>query len=252
MAEYPNAPCEPWTDLATVRACYPDLVAPTFPDALLQDSIDSATQMLYMLSGQQFKGICQDTIRPCGELCCLCGSKKAFSCSCYGMQEVALGVWPIVEIVQVIEDGVVTPPTEYRVDDYRVLVRVSTPPEYTPDPWPTCQFMDRELTEPGTFGVEVRYGLRPPLPGQSAARDLASQFARACMSAECDLPTRAATVARRGITFQLNNLDELQATDFVGIPSVDLFLKTYNPNRLRVPSRVWSPDLPNAHRRTGT
>lgn len=99
--------------------------------------------------------------------------------------------------------------------------------------------------------VEVTYtfGTKPPVAGRMAARELAMQFALLWSGdEECSLPDRVTSVSRQGLTFTiLDNqtfIDDLKT----GVYSVDLFLKTANPDKARARAKVFSPDTPRGRR----
>jgi hypothetical protein len=105
--------------------------------------------------------------------------------------------------------------------------------------WPSCQRIDEDDTEIGTFSVTYAYGQDPPLLGQLAAAQLACEFYRAANGGECQLPTGTVRVTRQGITIdkmatlgwfkQSSNRYGPQARWATGIPLVDTFLNTVNP-----------------------
>lgn len=105
---------------------------------------------------------------------------------------------------------------------------------------------------PGDIDVEYEYGTLPPTSGQMAARELARQFALLWggRSDECSLPSRVTNVSRQGVSWVL-----LDQQDFInelrtGIYSVDLFLKTVNPDGARQRAKVFSPDVPRGRRKS--
>jgi hypothetical protein len=103
------------------------------------------------------------------------------------------------------------------------------------------------------FTVTYSYGSQPPTAGRMAARELAQEFAKAWSGdPECRLPSRVTSITRPGITMAI-----LDKQDFIddlrtGVYAVDLFLKTTNPNKALLRSRVFSPDVRRARRGTTT
>jgi hypothetical protein len=100
--------------------------------------------------------------------------------------------------------------------------------------------------------VTYTYGTPPPTAGRAAARMLAIELVRLYENDDrCALPQRVTSVVRQGVVYTiLDNqsfIDELKT----GIYAVDLFLKTTNPDKARARSRVFSPDVPRARRITG-
>jgi hypothetical protein len=50
------------------------------------------------------------------------------------------------------------------------------------------------------------------------------------------------SISRQGVTMELAS--GLFDQGLTGIREVDVYIASVNPNRLKVPSRVWSPDIP--------
>jgi hypothetical protein len=84
-----------------------------------------------------------------------------------------------------------------------------------------------------------------------AARTLAMEFAKLWSGADdCALPERVTSISRQGVTYTV-----LDSQDFIddlrtGLYSIDLFLKSTNPDRARAKARVFTPDVPRARRYT--
>lgn len=123
-----------------------------------------------------------------------CGCLSACSCGISGAQMLHLP-GPIDSVQQVTIDGEVLPPTAYRIDNRRTLIRTDG------GTWPSCQDLLAPSTDENTFEVQYRRGLPAPVGGQVAAGRLACELAlMACDSDECALPERLQTVSRQGIT----------------------------------------------------
>jgi hypothetical protein len=78
---------------------------------------------------------------------------------------VELVPYPVTEIIEVWIDGVVIPPAEYQLQDFRTLVRMRPIPSFTPTErfgWPTCLVAGTlVLTDSGMVPIEeVRVGQR--------------------------------------------------------------------------------------------
>jgi hypothetical protein len=74
MASPPAPTCQPWTTPAEVRACCGGL-SPSYD---LTTSIQYASEILYRLSGRQFSGLCERTLRPCMGDNCGCRTDAAW------------------------------------------------------------------------------------------------------------------------------------------------------------------------------
>lgn len=263
--------CTIWTSSTAVCAAYSDVKDALDGNKLAPAQLDlacaQASDLLYMLSGRQFPGTCERTLRPVARpVGWTVGDwQKYFSSitgeayntswgtcwgnghdSCRRPPQIDLGVFPIRSIVQVKIDGTIIPSDEYRVDDHRLLVRVRPTASSVPTVrwgWPTCQNLDLPDTEVGTFSVDLQYGMSPPSSGTAAAAALAAQFALAHASLPNRLPARLMTITRQGITMAA--IDPLNFLDkgLTGVLEADLFIKASNPQRQRRRPRVYSPDV---------
>lgn len=168
-------------------------------------------------------------VGPCG-----CSS----GCDCLVPESMLALPGPVVEVLEVWEDGVLVDPSAYRIKDNRWLVRIG-------GSWPQDQDVTAADDEPGAFVVTYRKGVAVPLDGQYAAGDLACEFLRGLAGGSCALPARAVSVARQGVDVQL--LDPAQYLDagMTGIPSVDAWVKSTNPGKAYSRPRVFSPDTMN-------
>ena len=236
-----------------------------------------ATEILYHLSGQQF-GLCEFTVRPCVHQCwagggwpgmgswwewsgayypqpflfngawtnltCgLCGDR----CSCTELSEAWLP-GPINTITQVKLDGtILVSGTDYRVDDFRKLVRLGG------GRWPECQDMTLADTEDNTWSVTLVIGQEVPMIGRLAAGELACEVLP-CLNGtgNCRLPMNATQVTRQGVTIDFPTFSELLANGSLGLMWSDRFIATYNPSRLRAAPRVYDVDGGPGFRRVGT
>lgn len=229
-----------------------------------------ATDLLNQWTGGLY-GACPATIRPCREFrpatnralhefretttgarmpwmpvlidgswfnlgCGSCGHR----CGCEGPATLSLP-WPVESIVSVTIDGAVIPPTSYRVDASRLLVRTDG------GSWPATQNLTAAPGEPDTFVIEYLHGLPVPIGGEVAAGILAMELGKAlCEDNTCRLPERVQTVTRQGVTVAM--LDGFEDLDQgrTGIWAVDSWVSsvTRAPRR----STVSSPDLPRRRR----
>jgi hypothetical protein len=271
-------PCAPWIDAAAVAAVpgCEDIDEPIRTAAAA-----AASDILWALSGRQFGGECTGYVRPTARpdgwdhrswaiasgygwygswgTCSYAyglGSPAwaGHACRC-APAEVELGAYPVRSVSQVKIDGEVIPPDEYRVDNYRTLVRVKAHADDDASVrpgWPTCQRLDLPDTEEGTFSVTFVFGTAPPASGVQAAASLAAEFAllRATDedARETRLPARVRTLVRQGESITLLDAQDVLDKGRTGIPEVDLFLKSVNGAGLARRSRVWSPDLGSARR----
>jgi hypothetical protein len=247
MAAPSQSVCAPW-------ATADDLCSPcddyTVPGDLMADCLLAASEVLYHLSGQRYSGECSDTVRPGGipydQWCGMqpypevhaasfwTGYRSAWPLGLMPVAEVTLGGFPVVAVSEVKLDGVVlVQGTDYRVDDYRTLVRLADA-NGMPRVWPAYQRMDLPDTEVGTWSVTFTYGVAPPAMGRRAAAFLACELAKACSpetfgDGTCQLPERVTTIARQGVTAVVLDPFSFLEKGRTGLYQVDLFLAAANP-----------------------
>jgi hypothetical protein len=156
-------------------------------------------------------------------------------CGCSGVSEVSLH-GPASAVTEVKVDGVALDAAAYRLDTGGRLVRVDG------EEWPICQNLDAPDSEVGTWSVTYRQGVTVDGIGALAAGALAGQYVKACIGAECDLPSTVTQVVRNGVTVTL--APGSFPNGKTGIKTVDAYLERWNPTGLRsAPMAVWSPDI---------
>jgi hypothetical protein len=166
-----------------------------------------------------------------------------------------LSGYPVREVTEVLIDGVAVDPTTYRLDERRYLTRVRDPLD--PDTvllWPNCQMLDVDETMDGSWSVTYRYGQDAPLLGSAAAAQLGCELYRSCSGGVCALPVGTTRVARQGIVVEkmaFTNFGFVEDVWRTGLPLVDAFLNSYNPQRLRRRPAVFSPESPRYARSVG-
>jgi len=229
-------PCSGWataTDVTDLDGC--DTVDVTAGQR--DDAVEMANYVLYVLSGRQFPGICTDTVRPCCQT-------HVGGCGCI-LGKVELGRVPVVSITSVKVDGAAF--TDYRIDDYRYLVRTDR------DGWPLCQdLLGDPDSDSNTFEVTFTWGKEPGDAGVLAAARLACEITKSLAGNACKLPDRVQQITRQGITAAF--IDPLEFLDKgqTGITSVDLWLKAVNPTGTFTPPKVISPESLNPVARVDT
>lgn len=254
---YADGPCSLWADVDAVSACcnLPSTTG-TMPEvdpfvliAQLTAALTASSQLLYEASGRRYAGTCQRVVRPCQIDACMCGVQVlsrghlvgwdgdcwgGYNCGCRPLSRVKLaGI--VRSIVQVKIDGIVVNPSEYRVDEGRWLVRKNG------SHWPSCQALELDDTEPGTFSVTYTYGRTPSEMAQQAATQLACEVYKSCAGLECSLPTGVTRVTRQGVTIERSFLQrDPNGVWRSGLALVDLFLNTVNPHGIRRRATFWS------------
>jgi hypothetical protein len=167
-----------------------------------------------------------------------CGCSSGDLCSCGALCEVIMPT-PVGSIVSVTLDGVELDPSAYRVDNGNRLVRTDGG-----ECWPSCQNMESNLSEVGTFGVVYYPFVAPNDLFRYAAGVLAAEFYKACSGLNCRLPSGVTSISRAGISMDVQS--GLFPGGATGITEVDAIIRIYNPNLLKSPARVLSPDSPRA------
>lgn len=237
-------------------------------------ALAAASEVLDALSGRQF-GECQLVIRPCRSECSgdtwrfidrswweygqwprplfyngvwynvTCGACSGH-CSCTELQEVRLPD-NVITIDEVKVDGVVLDPSAYRVDNFRILVRIDG------GTWPICNELNNADTEVGTWSITATYGKAVPQLGQIAVGELMCEFVNLLTdNGKCKLPMPTQSLVRQGIT--MNFLDPTTIFDNgrVGLYISDLFVTTFNPKRIMQAAQVFDVDAMQRHRIVGT
>lgn len=192
----------------------------TVDDPRLLDAIDDASMILYYMTGRQFAGTCTATVDTCSTDPCGC-------CGCDGIK-LNLGLWPITDLISVIEDDVTYTGTaatdRYEIVEYRYIRRV-----------------DRtNFTGLSGITATVEYGMKTPRLLERATRVLACQLLQKCLDLPCSLPERVTSYTRSGMSVDLKDPTELLAAGRMGIYEVDLAVQVFNPSHLQSPSFVWS------------
>src|SRR5262245_62137285 len=226
-----------WIDVDSVME-YLGSDAPVADDAdgqeRLANSIMSASELLYALSGRKFAGVQTATVKPTSRM------EQQTRPMLYGaFAFIGLGRYPIVSIDEVITNDGVLDPANYHVDDAKWLVLDT----HCCATWPSCSCLDE-------LSVTLKFGEDPPQMGQDAALILSAEMYRAMTpSMSCKLPARMTSITRQGISFALIDPMDFMDKGLTGIYQVDMFIKAYNPGgQVRRPM-VWSPDLANTGKR---
>lgn len=232
--------CSAWAEAADTSC------AASVNEDLLAWMLLVASETLYVLSGRQFRGAgCEATVRP------------SFPCGvdyggCGGPMEVTLPHYPVTEVTEVRVrqnyngDLEILDPDQYELVNHSTLVRLKDADGIYRS-WP-----QQDVRQPSTgngrfFDVTYTYGSGPPTLGRQAAADLACEFVLAAdptAAAACRLPRNVQSIVRQGISAEFVDTTALLEQDLTGVYTVDLFLKTFNPQKLRRRASVWSPDLP--------
>lgn len=252
-----SGPCGAWPAILT---CPTGSYSPT-GDGGVADAVQVATDILWMLSGQQF-GVCQVSVRPCrtdlyvGPLPYSTGPEPLFdgsrwlnvcghtpgACGCTEVPEVSLSPAPVVAILEVLIDGEVLDASSYRVDNGHLLVRTDG------ERWPACQDLAADVDEENTWQVTYTYGLTVPTAGQYAVGDYACELLKGWNGEECALPQRVTDITRQGVSMTVLDSQDFLDNFLTGLASVDRWLRAVNPHGLMRRPAIYSPDRPPPRR----
>ncbi len=269
MVELNAGPCEAWDPVG----------CGTWPDDLMairDYALMAATEVLWERTKRRF-GLCELTLRPCRRSCAPYGALAWLNnwlptwggsggwgwpypalvggrwynmgcgicendCSCTILHQIELPT-PVAQILEVKVDGDVLDSSEYRVDNWRWLVRLGG------DEWPLCQDLNLADTEVGTWSVTATYGEVVPTLGLFAVNELALDIARSCVGQECGVPSGVVKqVQRQGVTKIFLSSEYVNGQ--TGLKLTDRFFNTYNPTQSGV-ATVYNIDRPQS-RRVGT
>ena len=171
-----------------------------------------------------------------------CMARRNMTCSCCKLCEIALpGRAAAIEYVTI--DGYLLDPRIFRIDNGTKLVRQDG------RCFPKCQNMGAPAGAIGTMVISYFPGILPTEAGLWAIGVLTCEFAKACSGGKCRLPGGVTALVRQGLSFTIASSMFEGGT---GIREVDAYISSVNPNRLKVASVVWSPDLPQSRHRITT
>ena len=223
----------------------------TAPNAM--DALQASSYILWVLSGRKYGGVCTITeTYTCGDCCGQCitqyvevapGNVKTICGSCgYSSDQkfLFLRQRPAQALVSMYRDGMQLDVSQYSIYDYSYVGPNDLSGCAGGNCWDAC-------------GTEVTYlwGTYPPAIAKMAAIEFASQFVKAVeCPGECKLPERVTSVSRQGVSFQIFDPQDFVNEGRTGLYVVDVFLKSVNPDRAQKRARVFSPDMPQAHRKT--
>lgn len=174
-----------------------------------------------------------------------CGGCQNDICSCTYVPTIDL-LGPVASVDAVFQDGTMMDPSQYRVDNYRYLVRTDG------QDWPVCQDMVAPTTATNTLEVTYQIGVEVPDGGKLAAAVLACQMAKAaCGDGSCQLPQRIHSVTRQQVSVTvLDSYDAFYINGATGLFAVDSWVNSVNFSRQRAGTRVSSPDRYDRRRTT--
>jgi len=170
-------------------------------------------------------------------------ARRDGSCSCCDVCEMILP-GQAAAITEVNIDGYRLDTQLFRIDNGNRLIRMDG------CCWPNCQNLNAPEGAIGTITIKYVPGILPTEAGLWAVGVLACEFAKACNGDKCRLPNRVTSLVRQGVTMELDSGGMF--ANGTGIREVDAYIESVNPNGLKTPPKVWSPDMPSAQHRLTT
>ena len=218
-------------------------------DDQLLEAIEDASTVMFYLTGKQFAGSCQATVRPpCGAGC---------TCGCNRYQ-VNLGLWPVTDLVSVRHEGVTYTGTDltdtFHVNEWRFLARNDGEYLRPGNQWAASESSYDTADDGYVFEVTFNHGIKIPNLMKRATRALACEWMSQIEGQEgpCKLPQRTTSVIRSGISMDISSAVDMLKERRTGIYEVDLAIMTFNPSGLQSPSFVWSGQSSYRGSRIGT
>lgn len=235
-------------------------------------TVQMAIDIIWAASGRQF-GICVSTYRPCARGCVIGPVEDAWDkigrgrfsatttwsgslwallgcgchsdpCSCTRIESFDLWHRHVRQVTDVTIDGVTLDPSAYRLSRNR-LIRTDG------GTWPLCQDMTVGNGAVGSWSVTVVHGIPVPAGGRVAAGLYACELEKALSGdEECALPRRIQTMTRAGVTVAFVDPMTFLDKGRTGLPEVDAWLQSVNPNSLQRGARVYRHDDPLRARRS--
>ncbi len=248
-----SGPCQTWTDGDLIRntACFDEEIKRDYD---LEQWARFATVTLWRLAGRQarFKGLCVKVMRPEPHQCTTMPYGDSWPAglarpSLKRYSTVRLLDAPVYDVTRVVIEGFELDEDAYRLVAYRDLIRVDG------DAWPTRQELARKASVPpegdsdsrvGTWQVEYRVGQEVQEDARVAATVFAAELAMArCGSTKCRLPQR----------YWQKRIDPMAFINDgkVGIPEVDAWLHSVNPQGIARRAKVSNLRDVAARRRGG-
>lgn len=221
-------------------------------------AVSAATSILWAASGRRY-GFHTATVRPCrldetnhpstwssvrspgdaSSILATCGMPTCRNgCSCTSTSEVWLRPY-LQSASNAVVGGVLLPASAYRVDNHHKIIRQDG------GEWPFCQNIGSPLGDPGTWSIDIVYGIPVPTLGAMAVGELACIFVDALTDMDgCDLPASWSQVSREGVTITAIDLTVLAEQGLLGLDICDHFIRSVNPNGLVEEASVTSVDEP--------
>jgi len=216
--------CESFIDPGDVTCDCGDL-----SEEELQELIDSASDILAIITGGKVSGRCEHVVRPCGGSC---GCSRLLGCGCVPLSAITL-LGPDITIDEVLIDGVEF--LDYAIVDGNLLIRTDG------GAWPGSQDITLSSTEPGTFEITYTSGMLPKL-AQDAATEIVCSFIQSTPTDTRKPHPNTRGMSISGVQITLEQMaSEIKRRAFM-MPYVIRLLTVYAPDG-PTPAVVYSPEL---------
>lgn len=239
-----TGPCDGW-------ATADDLTCPLdgIDDAIVVDALAVGADVCWALSGRRF-GECSVTVYPVASGLATCPPLGPWVWATYPPSDEPIlttvarldngRIFDLGQQVSSVDDVTIDgdPFDDWRLEDGWRLVRT----DGLLWPWSTDPTALR-------VSLDITVGLSVPVLGVRASAELACEVVKAITDdADCRLPSRVTSLVRQGVSVAMAEPGVFFAEGRTGLYLVDLFIATYNPNKLASPSVVYSPDRPKPRR----
>jgi hypothetical protein len=202
-------------------------------DETIQAYIDSASDVIAILTGGKVQGRCTDVVRPCGGSCS-CGSASLGSCGCAPLSAITLA-GPNPQITSILLDGVAF--TDYAIVDGQRLIRTDG------KAWPGTQNITLASSQPNTFEVTYIHGQATPQLAKDACAEIVCSFINAKpQDARKQTHPNTRSVSISGVSISLEQQAMEIKSRAMMMPYVIRLLTVYAPGG-PTPSFVYSPEL---------
>lgn len=218
-----------------------DTVDPTGPHT--QTAIETASFVLYSLTGQKYNGIQTATEAYnmpfnllAGEILASVdrGAITHVPKNNEGMRNLRLRHTPVRKIIEIRKGGEVVDPASYSLRNNAYLVRANG------TPW---------VIDTTDMIITYKHGIRIPAAGKAAAIRFANELIHAQLDdGLCSLPERLQSVSRQGMSFAILDPQDFIQQGRIGIPAIDYFINAANPSKAKMKARVFSVDQPRGER----
>lgn len=148
---------------------------------------------------------------------------------------------PIASVSEVVINGEIIDPAEYAVEDYRTLARYTLDANGCLLGWPCMNRLSVDSSPYGadpndgskdhTWQITYVYGRGPGDDGETAAAMYACELAKLwCNGDGCRLPYRVQTMVREQMTASFVDPSLFLTNGMTGLPEVDAWIRSVNPN----------------------